>query len=254
MLDLLANIRWNKRTQKMSCWANYEVNLFIIILHELVINFSLSFFFMYLNLESYMALSKQGPAFILTNFDILFGALLKFGELSPVQQNEAWKVVAQAIQQLNVDLNKFFSSEDNNPTILQEWVTITKMTVYLVCQFLQTYETMNLAVPGADIGKGRKTKKKQIDEGCDLEGERNFSLTQIYQLIQMPIHKLWSPPVVEQDFVNLVSNLCYKILENPVLSHVRMKGTRESVFQVKTIFIKHLIKLFYDNWLITSFF
>lgn len=44
MLDLLANIRWNKRTQKMSCWANYEVNLFIIILHELVINFSLSFF------------------------------------------------------------------------------------------------------------------------------------------------------------------------------------------------------------------
>ena len=182
--------------------------------------------------ECYVALSKQGPTFILTNFDVLFGALLKFGELSPVQQNEAWKVVAQSIQQLNIDLNKFFNSEDNNPVMLQKWVTITKMIVYLLCQFLQTYETINLAVPGADIGKGRKTKKKQIEEGCDLEAERNFSLTQLYQLVQMPIHKLWSPPVVEQDFVNLVSNLCYKILENPVLSHVRMKGTRESVFQV----------------------
>ena len=191
-----------------------------------------SFFFLFTQ-ESYMALSKQGPAFILTNFDILFGALLKFGELSPVQQNEAWKVVAQAIGQLNSDLTKFFNSEDNNSATLQKWVTITKMITYLLCQFLQTYETINLAVPGADIGKGRKTKKKQIDEGCDLEGERNYSLTHLYQLVQMPIHKLWSPPVVEQDFVNLVSNLCYKILENPVLSHVRMKGTRESVFQVR---------------------
>ena len=39
-------------------------------------------------------------------------------------------------------------------------------------------------------------------------------------------------PVVEQEFVNLVSNACYKILENPYISHVRLKTTVESVFRV----------------------
>ena len=179
-----------------------------------------------------MALSKQGPAFILTNFDVLFGALTKFGELSPVQQSDAWKVIVQSIQQLTANLNKSLSNEDSNPDQIHQWVTITKMIVYLLCQYLQTYETINLAVPGGEIGKGRKAKKKQPDDGCNLEAERNLALVNLYQLIQMPIHKLWSPPVVEQDFVNLVANVCYKILENPVLSHVRMKGTRESVFQV----------------------
>lgn len=105
------------------------------------------------------------------------------------------------------------------------------MVAYLLCQLLDSFETRNLVVPG-DLAKGRKTKKKTTDDECDLEAERNFTLVSLYQLIQMPIHKMWSPPVVEQDFVNLISNLCYKILENPVLSHVRMKSTRESVFQV----------------------
>lgn len=180
-----------------------------------------------------MAFSRQGTTFVLTEFDVLFSALVKFDELALSQQNDAWKVMSQAIQQLNSDLDKHFSGNDSsNPEVCKELVTITKMIVYLLCSFLQIYETRSLAVPGSDSKSSRK-KKKPIDDGCDLEAERNFALVNLDQLVQMPIHKLWSPPVVEQEFVNLVSNLCYKILENPVISHVRMKGTRESVFRVR---------------------
>lgn len=148
-----------------------------------------------------------------------------------MQQNEAWKIVCQAVQQLNTDLDKFFAVGTNDAELSRQLVTVTKMIVYLLCSFLQNYETRNVAVPGSDMKGGRK-KKKQTDDLCDMEAERNFALVCLDQLVQMPIHKLWSPPVVEQDFVNLVSNVCYKVLENPVISHVKMKGTRESVFRV----------------------
>lgn len=186
--------------------------------------------------EAYSTFSRQGPSFILAHFDVLFSALLKFGELAPAQQADAWKIVTQAMQQLNVELDKHFNlgNNDNDQEICHELVTITKMIVYLLCSLLHTYETRNLAVPGSSIKAGRKKTTKSNDDGLfDLEGERNFVLVCLDQLIQMPINKLWSPPVVEQEFVNLVSNVCYKVLENPVVSHVRMKGTRESVFRVK---------------------
>ena len=178
-----------------------------------------------------MSFSREGTVFILSHFDTLYSALVKFDDMALSQQNDAWKVVSQSIQQLNMDLDKHFSSDNNEPEICHELVTITKMSVYLLCSFLENYETRSLVVPGSDCKTGRK-KKKAVDDGFDLEAERNFALVSLDQLIQMPIHKLWSPPVVEQEFVNLVSNLCYKVLENPIISHVRMKGTRESVFRV----------------------
>ena len=139
--------------------------------------------------------------------------------------------MTQSIQQLNTDLDKHFNNDNLDSETCHELVTITKMIVYLLCSFLEIYETRSVVVPGSD-GKANRKKKRIIDDGFDLEAERNFTLVSLDQLVQLPIHKLWSPPVVEQDFVNLVSNLCYKVLENPVISHVRMKGTRESVFRV----------------------
>lgn len=185
--------------------------------------------------EAYAAFTRQGPSFILSHFDVLFSSLWKFGELGSAQQADAWKVVTQAMQQLNADLDKHFSfgNSDNDQEMCHELVTITKMIVYLLCSLLNTYETRNLAVPGSSIKAGRKKTTKSSNDGMfDLEGERNFVLVSLDQLIQMPINKLWSPPVVEQEFVNLIANVCYKVLENPVISHVRMKGTRESVFRV----------------------
>lgn len=182
-------------------------------------------------LDAFVALSRNGPSFVSEHFDTLYSALVKFDDLAPMQQNEAWKIVCQGIQQLNADLDKYFGMGVNDNELSRQLVNVTKMTVYLLCSFLQNYETRNLAVPGSDVKGGRK-KKKQTDDLCDMDAERNFALVCLDQLVQMPIHKLWSPPVVEQDFVNLVSNVCYKVLENPVISHVKMKGTRESVFRV----------------------
>lgn len=176
-----------------------------------------------------MALSRHGVSFIHEHFDVMFSVLVKFGELASDHQHFAWKIASDAIQQLIAHLDKYFSGQDNEPE--KELVTTTKMIVYLLCQILDALEAKSVTVPG-DMAKARKSKKKQTDIGSDTETERNSTLISLYQLIQLPIYKLWTPPVVEQDFVNLVSNLCYKILENPILGHVRMKSTRDSVFQV----------------------
>ncbi|XP_057379225.1 condensin complex subunit 1-like [Daphnia carinata] len=187
--------------------------------------------------EAYVSFSREGTTYILTHFDTLFSSLIKFDQLALSQQNDAWKVVSQSITQLNSDINKYLNNSNSNPDSCHELVTITKMIVYLLCAFLQNYETRSLVVPGSETKSGRK-KKTPVDDGFDLESERNFALVSLDHLIQMPIHKLWSPPVVEQEFVNLVANLCYKVLENPVISHVRMKGTVEAVFRVIGALVK----------------
>lgn len=187
--------------------------------------------------DAYVSFSREGTTYILTHFDTLFSSLIKFDQLALSQQNDAWKVVSQSITQLISDIKKYLNNSNSNPDSCHELVTITKMIVYLLCAFLQNYETRSLIVPGSDAKSSRK-KKKQVDDGFDLESERNFALVSLDHLIQMPIHKLWSPPVVEQEFVNLVANLCYKVLENPVISHVRMKGTVEAVFRVVGALVK----------------
>jgi condensin complex subunit 1 len=223
----------NKHIQNMNFQGNYEV-LYIVKKSN---DINLLTFFTFI--DAYVSFSRQGTVYILTHFDTLFSALIKFDELALSQQNDAWKVISQSITQLVADVNKHLSSEDNNPETCKELVTITKMIVYLLCLFLQNYETRSLVVPGSDGKTGRK-KKKQVDDGFDLEAERNFAIVSLDHLIQLPIHKLWSPPVVEQEFVNLVSNACYKILENPYISHVRLKGTVESVFRVMSNYSKKI--------------
>ena len=49
-------------------------------------------------IDAYVSFSRQGTVYILTHFDTLFSALIKFDELALSQQNDAWKVISQLYQ------------------------------------------------------------------------------------------------------------------------------------------------------------
>ena len=53
-------------------------------------------------------------------------------------------------------------------------------------------------------GRGRQTAKKASPTGWDWDRERNDGLCVIGQLIELDIHRLWDPPVIEEDFVKYV--------------------------------------------------
>ena len=184
--------------------------------------------------EAYKALLREGIAFILRKFDVLYSALIKFDKMGISQQEVAWRIVTQSFQQLITDLDKHFSSDNSSDQeTCHELLNITKMLAYLLCSFHEHHETRGLkVVPGSVCKTGQKKRTPTSDHAFDLEATRNFVLVSLDQLLQKPIHKLWSPKEVEQEFMNMMSNLCFKVLENPSISHVRMIFTREHVFKV----------------------
>ncbi|KAK2183431.1 hypothetical protein NP493_312g03022 [Ridgeia piscesae] len=70
----------------------------------------------------------------------------------------------------------------------------------------------------------------------DWEVERLHAVRALLQLLQLNIHRLWQPPVIEEEFINLVTGSCYRLMENP--NAVRNKGTRDSIFHLIGLMIK----------------
>ena len=60
----------------------------------------------------------------------------------------------------------------------------------------------------------------------------------LYNLVQLNLNVLFDPPLVEEEFVNLIANTVFKVLENPVMSHQKTRDSRLSIIQV--IFEKSL--------------
>nr|XP_054768299.1 condensin complex subunit 1-like [Lytechinus pictus] len=111
------------------------------------------------------------------------------------------------------------------------------MTTFILSQLTEAFET-EACKPSTDTatmkGKGRK---KTVKAGAwDWDSEKEKSLQCIIQTIQLDICRLWDPPVVEGEFVNLVSGTCYKLLENPLIT--RNTSTRDVITQILGLLFK----------------
>ncbi|XP_021926834.1 condensin complex subunit 1 isoform X2 [Zootermopsis nevadensis] len=141
-------------------------------------------------------------------------------------------------------------------------VNITKMATYILTQMMRGFEE-KLSQKSSngiliDIGKGRRKNNKNTEyDAFNWEGKRHSALVLLYNLLQLPLNKLWEPPIAEEEFVNLIADCCYKALEDPGISAAKMKYMRETIFQVLGILIKryshglsctikivHLLKLY----------
>uniref|UniRef100_A0A673N7L7 Condensin complex subunit 1 n=1 Tax=Sinocyclocheilus rhinocerous TaxID=307959 RepID=A0A673N7L7_9TELE len=70
------------------------------------------------------------------------------------------------------------------------------------------------------------------------DSEREKVLQCLTQLLQLDIRTLWSLSLVEEEFVSCVTCCCYKLLENPTISHVKSKSTRDAIIHVLGIMVK----------------
>ncbi|PSN48611.1 hypothetical protein C0J52_18669 [Blattella germanica] len=122
-------------------------------------------------------------------------------------------------------------------------VNITKMTTYILTQMMRGFED-KLSQKGGngvliDTGKGRKkTNKKPEYDDFNWEAKSHGALVQIYNMLQLPLNKLWDPPIAEEEFVNLIADCCYKAMEDPGIAAAKLKYVRETMFQVLGILIK----------------
>ncbi|XP_067551620.1 condensin complex subunit 1 isoform X4 [Pseudorca crassidens] len=183
------------------------------------------------------AFRAQGPLAMLEHFDTIYSILHHFRSIDPGLKEDTLeflikgvygiKVVSRHTQELPAILDDATLSGSDRSAHLNA----LKMNCYALICLLESFETMASQKSLMDLalgGKGRKARAKAT-YGFDWEEERQPILQLLTQLLQLDIRHLWSHSVIEEEFVSLVTGCCYRLLENPTISHQKNRSTREAI-------------------------
>nr|CAD7196369.1 unnamed protein product [Timema douglasi] len=182
--------------------------------------------------------------FILDHFDTFFSILLniKKVDLSFLQLN--LEFLLKVCKELKSHyLTNALSVNEILPEQRKVHLNTIKMLLYLITELSNGLED-RLSEKSADAllmegGKGRKkgTKKFEEDE-WDWQEKKTEVVEMLYSILLEDMDRFWDPPVVEQDFVNLFANTCYKFLEDSSISLAKSKNLRNSIMHVLGILLK----------------
>ncbi|KAG1681236.1 Condensin complex subunit 1 [Nymphon striatum] len=191
------------------------------------------------------AQKEEGAFFIIKRFDVLYSVLHHFDKINSELRETAWELVFSGVAQHGSELCLLLDdSNDLDSETKRCHVNILKMLTYLLCQITELCEAEATKPSTETVVNAGKAKRKQASKKiCDDEAGtwdwdeyRDKCIHCLSQLCMLPLKKLFDPPVVEDEFVNLICNCCYKLLENPVVG--RSKTTKDSIFQLLGIHIK----------------
>uniref|UniRef100_A0A8C4GE64 Condensin complex subunit 1 n=1 Tax=Dicentrarchus labrax TaxID=13489 RepID=A0A8C4GE64_DICLA len=126
-------------------------------------------------------------------------------------------------------------------TFFYEKLNAVKMSVYLLCKLTETFESDSYRQINLDfvsLAQGGKKGKAGGEGLLQWDSEREKVLQALVQLLQLDIRSLWNLSLVEEEFISCVTCCCYKLLENPTISHVKSKPTRDCIIHLLGVLIK----------------
>ncbi|XP_053963844.1 condensin complex subunit 1 [Anastrepha ludens] len=152
---------------------------------------------------------------LMRSFDLLYITVDKLGQrLAPVL---ACSDTAQSLQDR------------------QRYLNLTKMLLFLQVNTVRRLDSVaSQAQQQQQQQLQQKKRLKQtetLEQYPDWDSKRGRFLVQLYNILQFPLEKLWNPPVAEENFVNLICDICYRTLE---LIHSRSDNRHitDTVFQI----------------------
>ncbi|KAL2084094.1 hypothetical protein ACEWY4_019612 [Coilia grayii] len=185
-----------------------------------------------------VSLRSQGPLSILEHFDTTYSVLQHWRTLEAPVKEETLELLIQVVRGLSVSLPPMLDSGALSAEDRKLQLNAVKMSVFMLCKFAETLESDSYRQSIVTApGKGRK-KTKGGEGLMQWESEREVVLQCLSQLLQLNIRSLWSLSLVEEEFVSCVTCCCYKLLENPTISHVKSKPTRDLIIHVLGVMVK----------------
>uniref|UniRef100_A0AAX7USB4 Condensin complex subunit 1 n=1 Tax=Astatotilapia calliptera TaxID=8154 RepID=A0AAX7USB4_ASTCA len=179
------------------------------------------------------ALRSQGPLCILEHFDTGYSVLQHCKAVDLAVKEDTLELLVQVVSGLSVSLPSILVSTSLSAAERKEKLNAVKMSVFLLCKLTENLESDSYR---QNIG-GKKGKA--CGEGLvQWDSEREQVLQALVQLFQLDIRSLWSLSLVEEEFISCVTCCCYKLLENPTISHVKSKPTRDCVIHLLGLLIK----------------
>ncbi|NWZ31639.1 CND1 protein, partial [Asarcornis scutulata] len=135
---------------------------------------------------------------------------------------------------------------------LSAHLSALKMNCYVLTGLLEAFEkeTSKNGLVEVDPGGKNKKNRAKVSESS-WEEEREPLLRLLNQLLQLDLRRLWGG-VVEEDFVNLVTGVCYRILGNPTIGHQKYRATRDAVTHLLATALSHYDHMFSATLKITQ--
>lgn len=115
-----------------------------------------------------------------------------------------------------------------------KYLNILKMLVYAYTQTILIIEQQSIT-KNDQLLKVRKKSAKDKDE---FTLEKKSILLLLNNIIQREISLFWDPPVVEENFITLISGICYELLQNPTI-----KNEKEELTEIFNI-LGYLVKVY----------
>ncbi|KYN50528.1 PREDICTED: condensin complex subunit 1 [Trachymyrmex cornetzi] len=183
-----------------------------------------------------LALQSNGAHFILNHFDTFFSVIVHGNKVELQVCLRSFNRIHKAVEVLLDEQEKIF---DHGKDITEEedretYLCINNMLAYLFSWFICHIEEHVKNVNESNIGKRKKVTKSDIEE--EWEQSRQKALELLYRWLQIPLHKIWRPPIVDNSFVMTLAQICYKILEQ--IKDAKQKHTRETIFEILGTLVK----------------
>ncbi|KAM9230033.1 condensin complex subunit 1 isoform 1-T1 [Dugong dugon] len=177
------------------------------------------------------AFRAQGPLAMLEHFDTIYSILHHFRSIDPGLKEDTLEFLIKVVSRHSQELPAILDDAALSVSDRSAHLNALKMNCYALIRLLEAFETITSQTSLTDLdlgGKGKKARAKAA-HGFDWEEERQPVLRLLTQLLQLDIRHLWNHSIIEEEFVSLVTGCCYRLLENPTISHQKNRPTREAI-------------------------
>lgn len=120
------------------------------------------------------------------------------------------------MKRLNEDLGPIllnWADEDVDESLRLQYLNIIKIHIYCYTKMIIIFE----ALEEEKHMKSFKIKRAKANEESPYILDKNQIVVQLNTLIQHNIKNFWNPPILEGSFINLISEVCYRFLQNPTI-------------------------------------
>ncbi|KAJ3659541.1 hypothetical protein Zmor_011225 [Zophobas morio] len=198
--------------------------------------------------EAHMCLREEGPNFILENFDTYYSILHHADKLRPDVLHKAYNNLQKATADLNNTILFLLDDKDNlTDEIKAKMVNVLKMLVYIYIQFIIYLEDQKKKNQDDLVGRDKNKDNKKSN---NFTVDKSKALAAISSIIQREINLFWDPPIVEHDFVGLIAELCFVLLQNPSIKQEKavimeifgVFGNLVKIYEYGKTFVTRLIR------------
>ncbi|XP_059490224.1 condensin complex subunit 1 [Neocloeon triangulifer] len=188
-----------------------------------------------------LTLNEDLSDFIFGKFDLLYSCIKNFQELSPKVTREVWELTLKAFGLHVANLRPFLEKGNIENNIREKLLRNTKMIFYICTELMYKFEERSISEKETS-SKPTKGRKKGADKNeFSWDDEKTCGINELYRLVGLPLKNLWKKANISDDFLDQVSRICLKILEDREIGFVNKKSMRDSIFQILSVLCKEYI-------------